>query len=108
MASIPEIHPTELQERLETNDVHLLDVRGADERAIVSLGGQHIPMNELPDRLDELDAHQDASLVVYCRSGARSGQVVRYLQAMGFSHVLNLKGGTNAWSREVDPSLPTY
>ena len=108
MPSIPEIDPTALQKRLDEGDIQLLDVRAADERAIVSLGGLHIPITELPERLDELDEYRDTPLVVYCRSGARSGQVVRYLQSMGFTNVHNLKGGTNAWSREVDPSLPTY
>jgi rhodanese-related sulfurtransferase len=65
-------------------------------------------MRELPDRIDELEPYRDQPIVVYCRSGARSGQVVRYLQSMGFSKAMNLKGGTNAWSRDVDPSLPTY
>lgn len=108
MPNIPEISPTELHTLRQDDDVVLVDVREAHERELASLGGKHIPMQEVPERIDELDPHREDMVVVYCRSGARSGQVVQYLRAIGFSKAVNLKGGTNAWSHEVDPSLPTY
>lgn len=108
MSTIPEISPTELNDILDDDDLVLVDVREAHERELASLGGKHIPMNEMPKRIEELDSHREDTLVVYCRSGARSGQVVQYLRSMGFSKAINLKGGTNAWSRDVDPNLPTY
>ena len=106
--SIPEITPSALNERLPDEEVMLLDVRQPDERAIADLGGLLIPMQDVPERLDDLQPYRDRTLVVYCRSGARSAQVVQYLQAMGFRKATNLKGGLNAWSRDVDPTLPTY
>ncbi len=66
----------------------------------------HIPMQEVPDRLAELDAQ--TATVVICRSGARSMQVANYLGGRGFGSVHNLAGGILAWSREVDPSIAQY
>jgi len=66
----------------------------------------HIPMNQVPRRLNELDVERP--VVVMCRSGARSRQVASYLVQNGFLHVFNLDGGILAWSEQVDPSIPAY
>jgi len=60
----------------------------------------------LPRRVHELDSARD--IVVHCRTGKRSAQAVEMLQQAGFRKVWNLKGGIDAWSREVDPSVPRY
>lgn len=86
----------------------LLDVREPFEREIVNIGGVLIPMRTLPDRLDELDLPKDQDIVVYCRSGARSGRVVHWLRSIGYDSALNLKGGVMAWREEIDPGLPGY
>lgn len=106
--AIPSIQPTELRDELQgPNPPLLLDVREAEELGISSLPGiLHIPLGEIPERWRELDP--DASYVVICRSGARSGQVVRFLKSLGFKDVRNLSRGMNGWAREVDPSLATY
>jgi len=88
--------------------VFLLDVREPFEREIVDLGGTLVPMRTLPDRLGELDLRKDQDIVVYCRSGARSGRVVHWLRSIGYGSALNLKGGVLAWREEIDPGLPTY
>lgn len=67
---------------------------------------QAIPMGEIPARLAELPA--DAPIVCLCHHGMRSQQVARYLQSQGFDAVLNLQGGIDAWSRELDPGVPRY
>ncbi len=104
-----EITVKELNERLQSGqDVFLLDVREPFEREIVNIGGVLIPMRTLPDRLDELDLPKDQDIVVYCRSGARSGRVVRWLRSIGYDSALNLKGGVMAWREEIDPGLPGY
>jgi len=105
--SIPELSAAEFIARRERGDnLTLLDVREAWELGIVSVPGiVHIPMNEVPDRLGELDPGVET--VVLCRSGRRSLEVARLLQGHGFT-VANLAGGILAWSRDVDPSLPTY
>lgn len=103
-----ELTPTQFVARAESAPAPLLvDVREDWELAIARLEqAVHIPMNEIPDRLQELD--RDREIVVICRSGMRSGQVARYLEQHGFEHVWNLAGGIIAWSEEIDPSLTPY
>jgi len=105
--SVPEITPAEfLARRNRGENLTLLDVREAWELGIVSVPGiVHIPMNEVPGRLQELDP--EVETVVLCRSGRRSLEVARLLRQQGFN-AANLAGGILAWSRDVDPSLPTY
>ncbi|MEO7336702.1 MAG: rhodanese-like domain-containing protein [Caldimonas sp.] len=89
----------------------LLDVREAWEVALASIeiaGCDHlaIPMNSVPDRLDALDRVQP--LVCICHHGARSAQVVAFLEQHGFGSAYNLAGGIDAWSISVDPAVPRY
>jgi rhodanese-related sulfurtransferase len=105
---VREISPTEFVARRDRgDDLLLLDVREPHELAIASVAGAvHVPMAQVPDRLAELDPARE--IVVLCRSGGRSMQVARFLESRGYGSVSNLTGGTLAWSRDVDPSLPTY
>lgn len=105
---VREIGPAEFVARRERgDDMLLLDVREDWELEIASVPGiLHIPMNQVPDRLAELDPQRET--VVLCRSGGRSMQVARYLEAQGFAAVANLTGGILAWGRELDPGLPAY
>ncbi len=105
---VREISPAEFVARRERGEpMVLLDVREPHELAIASVPGiLHIPMGEVPERLSELDPDQE--IVVLCRSGGRSLQVARFLEARGYSKVANLTGGILAWGRDVDPSLQAY
>lgn len=105
---VTEISPVEFVARRERgDDMVLLDVREPHELAIASVpGAVHIPMAQVPERLAELDRGRE--IVVLCRSGGRSLQVATYLERQGYGPVANLSGGTLAWSRDVDPTLPTY
>lgn len=106
---IPEITVQELKALLDDGSTpFILDVREEKEYAIANLNGKLIPLQELPMRMEELEDKKDEMIVVYCRSGARSARAVQYLNAMGFSEAKNLKGGVLAWSRDIDPSMPTY
>lgn len=97
----------QLKEKKDQNEAFtLLDVRDPHELHISSLGGQLIPLEDLSERLDELNP--DDEIVVMCRSGARSAKACEILEENGFSNVSNLKGGINAWAKEIDPSLPVY
>lgn len=98
----------ELKERLERGDgLVLLDVREPEEAAICSLPGSLlIPMGELPRRLAELDP--DAETVVYCHHGIRSAHVIAHLEMQGFPRLTNLRGGIEAWARDVEPSMRRY
>lgn len=105
---IREVTPTELNSELmgEFPPV-LLDVREADELEISALPNIiHIPMNELPHRLGELDLNADT--VIVCRTGNRSGKVAAFLESQGFRSVRNMATGMNGWAATVDPNMPQY
>lgn len=105
---VPEVTPEELQLELESaNPPALLDVREDDELETSKLPfTYHIPLGSLLDRIDELDPEEN--LVVYCRSGGRSGQAAGYLQQNGFKKVRNLATGINGWAATVDPTMKRY
>jgi rhodanese-related sulfurtransferase len=86
----------------------LLDVREPWEMQVAGVPVEHlqIPMGRIPECLSQLDPAR--TTVVICRSGARSMEVARYLERQGFQSVHNLTGGILAWSREVDPRIPSY
>ena len=87
----------------------LLDCRGPDEHAIARIeGAVLIPMNELPERLAELERWRDGAIIVHCHHGVRSLRVAGFLQERGFPRVQSMRGGIDAWSVEVDPSVPRY
>lgn len=102
-----DISAGELADRLHQNHLKLLDVREPHELQISALpGAVNIPLGTLAARLSELDSAQD--MVVFCKTGVRSSRALELLASAGFKKVKNLKGGINAWAKEVDPSLPIY
>jgi sulfur-carrier protein adenylyltransferase/sulfurtransferase len=98
----------ELSERLKKLEpLHLIDVREPHELEISHLeGAQLIPLGQMAARLSELDSARE--IVLFCKSGTRSTRALELLASAGFRKVKNLKGGINAWAKEVDPSLPVY
>lgn len=103
-----EITPVEVNTWLHSDDPpFLLDVREPNEWEIGHLpDATRISVNELQGRLNELDTARE--MVVYCRSGARSGRAVDMLRAAGFRKVKNMTGGILRWSDDVDASIPKY
>ncbi|MEC9375591.1 MAG: rhodanese-like domain-containing protein [Pseudomonadota bacterium] len=104
-----EISPLEAKHLLENSpDKYLLvDVREDVELKIAAIEDTiHIPMGEIPSRIDELDSKK--AIICLCKTGGRSGEVGHYLLNNGFNKVMNLSGGINAWSEQVDPSIPIY
>lgn len=95
---MPSVTPAEVGD-----DAYLLDVREPDEwTAGHAPGAHHLPMMEIPARMAEVPT--DREVVVVCRSGGRSGQVVSYLMGNGWDNVRNLDGGMQSWAfagREV-------
>ncbi|MFZ9982800.1 MAG: rhodanese-like domain-containing protein [Cyclobacteriaceae bacterium] len=88
-------------------DFQLVDVREPHEYEICNLGGDLIPLSMIPESIDKIK--RDKQVIVHCRSGARSGQAVSWLEkSHGFTNIYNLKGGLLAWSNEVDPNFPKY
>ena len=103
---LPEISVQELKAAMDADDRPvLLDVRQIPEHEQGNIGGQLIQLDQLPSRVNEIEDLKDTKIVVYCRSGGRSGRAVEFLQANGFTGATNLRGGMLAWSAEIDPSL---
>ncbi len=98
----------DLKSRLDADDgVFVLDVREPQEFDICRIPGSTlIPLGDLPQRLTELEGHDD--MIVHCKSGARSAKAVKLLREAGFSKAKNLRGGILAWIDRVDPTLPKY
>jgi rhodanese-related sulfurtransferase len=105
--SVPGILAEDLKRRLDAGEnLFLLDVRDEDEFEISNIGGHLIPLDELPKRVNELDANQE--IVALCKMGSRSAKAVQLLHQAGFSKVLSLTGGIHAWSDRVDRSVRKY
>jgi sulfur-carrier protein adenylyltransferase/sulfurtransferase len=104
-----EITPRELAARLSGADdsFDLIDVREPYEWAIARIDGARlVPLGQIPKSLSSLDKTRE--IVVMCRSGVRSADAVRFMQAQGFARVRNLAGGILRWSSDVDPRVPRY
>jgi adenylyltransferase/sulfurtransferase len=103
-----EIDVNTLQEWMNSGrDFQLIDVREPFEYEIANLGGILIPKGIIPGQLSRLDRNKE--VVVYCRSGKRSMDVVNQLRReAGYSNLINLKGGILAWAKEIDPEMPVY
>jgi rhodanese-related sulfurtransferase len=108
-----EVTSSDVVKHLENTDAArrplLLDCRTADEHAIAKIAGSLlIPMQEIAERLAELEPWRDKPIIVHCHHGVRSLRVTHFLREKGFGHAQSMKGGIDAWSVEVDPSVPRY
>jgi rhodanese-related sulfurtransferase len=105
-----EITPAELAARLSAGkpeDLLLLDVREPWEFATARIEGSLLaPMGDIPARLQEFDP--EAHIVTICHAGVRSMNVAVWLRNQGLEKVQSLRGGIDAWSREIDPAVPRY
>ncbi len=100
-----DINVQELKERLDKGeDLVLIDVRQPNEHEEFNVGGKLIPLATVPVRMNEIAEDKDVEVVVYCRSGGRSGQAKQFLMQNGFTNVRNLQGGMLAW---IDTFGPT-
>ncbi len=98
----------ELKAMLDNKEnFQLIDVREPYEHEMADIGGDKIPMGEIPVSLDKIA--KDKPVVIYCRSGNRSGQVCNYIaQELQLENIYNLKGGILAWAGEIDESMDKY
>lgn len=104
-----EITPRELKAALEADRVLLIDIREPDELAAASIDHHlHIPMGDLPSRLNELDAEEDTPIALLCHSGRRSLSATVFLHQQGFNGARSVAGGIDLWSVDIDPSVPRY
>ncbi|MET6998207.1 rhodanese-like domain-containing protein [Chitinophaga defluvii] len=93
------ITPEELKQRIDAGEaLHIVDVREPHERAEFNIGGTLVPLGHIQAmQVDELEELKDQEVIVYCRSGNRSGQACMLLETMGFTNVKNLTGGMLKW-----------
>ncbi len=102
LATIPQISVSEVAERMETDDVKVIDVRGLSEWESGHIpGAPNIPVGHLPSRLDEVSS--TSPVVVQCQSGARSSIAASVLHSRGYTNVINLTGGIVEWQKEKRP-----
>ena len=105
---INDIMPKDLKARLDAGEaLQIIDVREYWEVNLGTIEGAiHIPMNDIPYSLDEIP--DDKPVIFMCHTGVRSAQVTEWVKRQGRENVLNLVGGIERWSREIDPSIPRY
>jgi sulfur-carrier protein adenylyltransferase/sulfurtransferase len=103
-----EVTPKALKQLIDDGkEVVVLDVREPFEYEIAHLANAKlIPLGQLQAHVNELDTARP--IVVYCHTGMRSAQAVRFLNGLGFKKAKNLKGGIKAWGNEVDPTIQMY
>lgn len=98
----------ELKDRIDRGDkIVILDVREPWEYSMAKIEGSIlVPLGSLPQSLDKLD--RNSEIVAHCHHGMRSADAVAFLSQQGFKNVKNLVGGIDAWSVQIDPSVPRY
>src|SRR3954453_1698893 len=103
-----EITSVDLKRRMDRGDaLKIVDVREPNEYQINRIeGSQLIPLGDIPNRYRELDKNDE--IIVQCKMGGRSAKAADFLRSVGFTKVLNLKGGILDWIDKVDPSQPKY
>jgi rhodanese-related sulfurtransferase len=111
MGSPIEVTPLEVKQRLDAGEkIRLIDVREPFEHQVTRIeGADLIPMNTVPQRLQEIEAQADgADLVIFCHHGMRSLSVADWLRRQGVENCQSMAGGIDRWSLEIDPKVPRY
>jgi rhodanese-related sulfurtransferase len=110
MSKVLEISAAEVNSRLDRGEkLLLLDVREQDEYDTARIAEATLmPMSQIADRVGEIAAWKAQPIVTHCHKGVRSMRVANWLAAQGFENVQSMSGGIDAWSLEVDPSVPRY
>lgn len=109
-----EVTPRETKKLLDAKlsgegaDFVLIDCRLPNEVAITSIGGELIPLQQMQQYAERLEAIRDEKVIVYCRSGGRSLQFAQILKRNGFNDVKSMAGGILLWNRDVNPGGPQY
>ncbi len=107
---VQQIEPRQLSAKRQAGEaVHLLDVRQPWEHDAAALpDSQLIPLDQLMRRSAEVHPPEGSLLVVYCHHGVRSLSAAAFLERLGYATVASLSGGIDAWSQQIDPSVPRY
>ncbi len=105
--NVTDLSAADAEKRTRNGSVRLIDVRPPSERALASVA---VPFTGLDgDGLQRiLTLPRDLPLACLCHHGIRSAQAAEYFLTHGFTEVYNVRGGIEAWAREVDPAIPRY
>jgi adenylyltransferase/sulfurtransferase len=104
---LKEVTPVELKQLLAENDIRLVDVREVWEKEKADIGGELITLSKVAHSLDKFDDSKQT--IIYCRSGVRSANAIRFIEAeLGLTNLYNLKGGILAWADQVDSRVEKY
>lgn len=99
--------PQDVKQLVDSGErFEFLDVRTPEERATAQIPGTRLLDEETARQLEELP--RETTLIFHCHHGSRSLQAAEYFRRRGFANVINVAGGIDAWSVEVDPSIPRY
>lgn len=98
----------ELKQMMDNQEnFQLIDVREEFEHEVADIGGEKIPMGQIPDNVERIA--ENKPVIIYCRSGNRSGNVCMFLESnFGMENVYNLQGGILAWADRIDHDMPKY
>lgn len=104
-----DISPADVQKLLAEGQIVLVDCRETAEWETAKIDGAVLmPMSNWANEVAQLQQLTGKHLVVHCHHGGRSLRVVRWLRDNGFPDAQNMAGGIDAWSLEIDPSVPRY
>lgn len=110
----PEVSPAEVARRIANEeDFQFVDVREAEELEIASIeGALHLPLSTLRDQgeagIPAVLQDKEVDAVIFCKMGGRSAKITAWLMERGYSNVKSMEGGTNAWAKDVDPTVQIY
>lgn len=105
-APVYQMSVSELKQKLESNEVILVDVRGDDERAKASISQARAMNSEVMNELEGMP--KDTAIAFHCHTGARSQVAAEHFRKQGFTNTSNVAGGIEAWSKEIDAEVPLY
>ena len=104
-----EITPRQAKKALDEGRLHIVDCRTKPEVEVASIAGaQHIPLDELEQRADEIEPEAGQDVAVICHHGVRSMKATLMLRHMGMKNVKSIAGGIELWSTSADSSVPRY
>tara|TARA_B110000977_G_scaffold166212_1_gene213943 strand:+ start:338 stop:655 length:318 start_codon:yes stop_codon:yes gene_type:complete len=104
---IDDLTPKEFQNYLTVHSTVLIDVREKWELDLCMIeGAKHFPMSAITESFIALNSSDNIAL--YCHYGMRSMQVANFLTSKGFTSLVNLQGGIDAWSKDINPSVERY